>query len=421
MNLSTGSEVRVGDNFGSVNPRFSADGHWVFVPYGPSQDSLSVYRVPIAGGQREAVKFADLGDDIESVEEIRFGARHTRMLILARQKNTHARISFVANADGSEPRRFQAGVPPGALSPDGQQMISVRSAFTVPLYRVESFPAKGHPVIPEKLLETPGEEYSPRISPDGRQLLLSSFRKGRWEIWLWNASLTDGRPIFNKQGGTAGSPAWSPDGKWIAFDARITNAAADVWIVPASGGEPHVLVNDPGEDIAPCFDPTSQWVYFTSNRTGSLQLFQVPVGGGIATQVTQGGGFTCQFSEDGRYIYYLKTRNGGEIWRMEVATKREEPVVPEMKSRNWKVLPEGIYLLDSQTNSQLGTSARVANARFYRFASHKIEDLGFRSPKAISFIGIDLSPDAKWVYYSQVDSSTSELDLVENLPRGDAH
>ena len=162
-------------------------------------------------------------------------------------------------------------------------------------------------------------------------------------------------------------------------------------------------------------------VYFTSSRTGSLQLFQVPVGGGTATQVTQGGGFTCQFSADGRYIYYLKTRNGGEIWRLEVATKREEPVVPEMKSRNWKVLPKGIYLLDSQTNSQLGTSARVANARFYRFATRKIQDLGFRTPKAIAFIGIDLSPDAKWVYYSQVDSSTSELDLVENLPRGDSH
>jgi Tol biopolymer transport system component/predicted Ser/Thr protein kinase len=264
MNLSMGNEVRVGDNFGSVNPRFSADGRWVFVPYGSSQDHLSVYRVPVGGGQREAVKFDGLGSDIERVEEIRFGARHTRMLILARQRNTSARISFVANADGSEPKRLQAGVPPGALSPDGQQMISVRNAFGVAVYRVEAFPAKGHPVIPEKLLETPGEEYSPKISPDGRHFLLSSYRTGRWGIWLWNSTLTDGHPVFNKEGGTAGSPAWSPDGKWIAFDARTTNAAADVWMMSTSSGEPHVLVNDPSEDVAPCFDPTSQW--FTSPR-----------------------------------------------------------------------------------------------------------------------------------------------------------
>ena len=87
-----------------------------------------------------------------------------------------------------------------------------------------------------------------------------------------------------------------------------------------------------------------------------------------------------------------------------------------MKSRNWKVLRDGIYMLDSQSNSQVGTAARVADARFYRFATKKIEDLGFRTPKVIAYVGLDLSPDGKWVYYSQVDASTSELYLVENLP-----
>jgi Tol biopolymer transport system component/tRNA A-37 threonylcarbamoyl transferase component Bud32 len=418
LNLETSAEQRVGDTFAGVSPRFSPDGKWVYVPYGPSQDRLSVHRVPVNGeGKPEAVIFTGLGDDIDRIEEIRFGVRRTRMLILARQRNTNARVSFMANADGSQPRRLQSAVAPGALSPDGSAMVSVRSTFGVPLYRVPAFPAPGRPVVPEKILETPGEEYSPQLSPDGRRVLLSSYRKGRWEIWLWDSAFTDGQPLFNKEGGTAGSPAWSPDGKWIAFDARVTNAAADVWIMPASGGEPRVLANDPAEEITPCFDPASQWVYFTSSRSGVLQLYRVPITGGPATQVTQGGGFTCQFSPDGRSLYYLKTRAGGEIWRIDLATNREEPVVPEMKSRNWKVLRDGIYLLDSQNNAQLGTAARVADARFYRFATKKIEDLGFRTPKAATFIGIDLSADAKWVYYSQVDSSTNELQLVENLPR----
>lgn len=132
--------------------------------------------------------------------------------------------------------------------------------------------------------------------------------------------------------------------------------------------------------------------------------------------MTQGGGFTCQFSEDGRYLYYLKARNGGEIWRIEMASRREEPVVPEMKSRNWKVLKEGIYMLDSQTNSQLGTASRLAQARFYRFATKRIQNLGFRTPKAASYLGIDISRDGKWLYYSQVDSTLSNLLIVENLP-----
>ncbi len=414
--LATGLERRLGENFGAMDPKFSPDGKWVYVPHGPTLDRLSVYRVPIGGGTSEPVPFPRLGDDIDRVEAVEFTSRHTRMRIEAREKVTNARISFIANGDGSEPKRLPLGVAAGALSPDGRQMVSVRNAFVARPYRAEAFPARGQPVIPQRVLDSSNEEYSPRISPDGSRLLLSSFRAGRWEIWNWNIAMTDGHPLFSKPGGTAGSPAWSPDGKWIAFDARTKRAGADVWMVATAGGEPKMLYDHSGEEMTPCFDPTSQWIYFTSSQTGTLELFRGLVTGGPATRVTQGGAFTCQFSADGRYIYYLKTRNGGEIWRLEVATKREEPVVPEMKSRNWKVLQDGIYMLDSQSNSQIGTATRVADARFYRFATKKIEDLGFRTPKAIAYTGIDLSSDEKWVYYSQVDSSTSELYIVENLP-----
>ena len=99
-----------------------------------------------------------------------------------------------------------------------------------------------------------------------------------------------------------------------------------------------------------------------------------------------------------------------------MSSGREEVVVPEMKSRNWKILKDGIYMLDSETNSQIGTAARVANARFYRFSTRTIQDLGFRTPKAVPYLGIDISTDGKWLYYSQVDSATSDLFLTDNLP-----
>jgi hypothetical protein len=72
-----------------------------------------------------------------------------------------------------------------------------------------------------------------------------------------------------------------------------------------------------------------------------------------------------------------------------------------MKSRNWKVLRNGIYLLDSKANSQLGTAPRVAVARFYRFATKQIEDLGFRTPKAIAYTGIDGVHSHYAAYFAQ--------------------
>jgi len=416
LDLSTGSTRRLGDYFGRMNPQFSPDGKWVYLPYGPNRDQLRVHRVSVEGGKLEPVEFDDLGSKIDRVEAIRFTPKRTRMLIETRERDSNAPILFMANADGTGPKRLPQSIDAGGLSPDGRHMVTVRNALSVNLYRAKAFPERGPEATPKKVLETAGEEYSPKISPDGSRFLLSLYRKERWEIWLWNAAMTEGRPVFSKEGGTAGSPAWSPDGRWLAFDARTRNAAADLWIAPATGSEPIMLVGGQGENITPCFDPTSEWVYFSSSRAGQLQLFRVSVTGGPVTQITQGGGFTCQFSEDGRYIYYLKTRNGGEIWRLALATNREELVVPEMKSRNWKVLRDGIYMLDSRANSHMGTAARIADARFYRFATGKIEDLRFRTPKAIAYVGIDVSPDGKWVYYSQVDSLTSELYLVENLP-----
>ncbi len=415
LDFSTGMQHKLGENFGTANPKFSADGKWVFVPNGPDRDHLSLHRVPVGGGKLEKVQWPGLGEDVERVEAVEFSPRRHRMLIAGRQKATNALISFIADADGSNAKRLPGSIRPGSLSPDGRQMVFVRNALGVPIYRAAAFPARGRPVTPEKVFATPGEEYGPRISPDGRHVVVASYRSGHWGIWLWNAAMTDGRPVFAREGGTAGSPAWSPDGRWIAFDARTRSAAGDIWIMPVDG-EPRVLVDRPIENITPCFDPTSQWVYFTSTRTGSLQIFKVPVAGGTASQVTKGGGFRCHFSEDGRYIYYLKSRAGGEIWRLELATNLEEPVVPDMKSSDWQVLRDGIYMLDSGTNSQFGTAARLADAKFYRFATRKTEDLGFRTPRPAAPIGIDVSPDRKWVYYSQVDSSTSELYLVENLP-----
>ena len=57
--------------------------------------------------------------------------------------------------------------------------------------------------------------------------------------------MTDGHSIFSREGGTAGSPTWSPDGKWIAFDARTRDATGDIWVKTAEGGEPRVLVGGP--------------------------------------------------------------------------------------------------------------------------------------------------------------------------------
>jgi dipeptidyl aminopeptidase/acylaminoacyl peptidase len=217
-------------------------------------------------------------------------------------------------------------------------------------------------------------------------------------LWLWNAELTEGKPIFDRASSVTGSPNWSPDGRWIAFDARVKTNIPDIWVVVSSGGTATQLTDGPAEDNTPCFDATGEWVYFTSNRDGDQQLYKVARTGGPQTRVTRGGGFNCQFSPDGAFIYYLQSRDRGGLWRQELATGKEEPVLPDYRNRNFRVLADGIYLLDVGANPGISSSTqRPGTARFYRFATKTVETLGFTTPRPVVGTGIDLSPDRKWV------------------------
>jgi len=72
-----------------------------------------------------------------------------------------------------------------------------------------------------------------------------------------------------------------------------------------------------------------------------------------------------------------------------------------------------VYLLDPGVSEM--SPFRRGRARFYRFRTREIENLGFETEKPIDHYGICLSPDSKWLYYVQADRSSSNIMLVENL------
>jgi eukaryotic-like serine/threonine-protein kinase len=422
LNLATGQErllLSRSTDYDDVAFEIAPDGKWVYFSRSQMNQPGVAMRIPFDGGSPERVRLPALGDRASQIVNVRFFGRNAGMKAVVRDKDGRSTRAYLLKPDGTEPVALPPNIPVnGSISQDGRRMIDSTAYFISPLYRVAAFPARGEKPVAEKVLDSPRYESSPQFSPDGSRMALSSNRTGRSELWVWNAGLSEGKPVFDRPSQTSGSPAWSPDGRLIAFDARVRTWISDVWIVAASGGEPRQLTDHPAEDITPCFDPSGEQVYFTSDRDGEQQLYRVPVGGGQAARVTKAGGFTCQFSPDGKFIYYLQSRARGGLWRLEVTTGKEEPVLPEYKNRNWKVLSDGIYLFDIRTTSQLRgpNTTEPGRSMFYRFASRKVENLGFVSPKPAGNNGIELSADRKWLYYSQLDSRASDLLLVENLP-----
>ena len=84
--------------------------------------------------------------------------------------------------------------------------------------------------------------------------------------------------------------------------------------MPANGGQPQRLTNDPTNDSQPSWSQDGNSIYFASPRTGREEVWRVPASGGAAVQVTRDGGYTAFESEDGK-LYYNKSDNETKLWR----------------------------------------------------------------------------------------------------------
>ncbi len=114
--------------------------------------------------------------------------------------------------------------------------------------------------------------HPPVWSPDGTQIAFTSRRSGNWDIYVMDAACGESpacidKPArnFSQHSAQDMSPAWSPDGRWIAFTSRRDNNA-EVYLVDANGGTPINLTNHPDEDSSPAWSPDSRQIAFQTNR-----------------------------------------------------------------------------------------------------------------------------------------------------------
>ncbi len=165
---------------------------------------------------------------------------------------------------------------------------------------------------------------------------------------LWTSGL-DGSSVrrLTSDVGVESSPAFSPDGKWIAFSAQY-EGNTDVYVVSSEGGVPRRLTWHPGSDVANGFTADGRSVLITSPRNVHTarytQLFTVPVEGGPEQPLPIPHADRAVYSPDGKRIAYnplsprflqWKRYRGGtvsQVWLYNAATHAIEKV-PQPDSR----------------------------------------------------------------------------------------
>jgi Tol biopolymer transport system component len=98
-------------------------------------------------------------------------------------------------------------------------------------------------------------------------------------------------------------PRWSWDGQSIAFWAAAEGGEPQVYTIGANGGVAQRMTTVSGGGKWPYWSRDGRWLYFVSPRDGG-QVWKMPATGGQATQITRNGGDVPQESPDGKFIYY---------------------------------------------------------------------------------------------------------------------
>lgn len=437
LNLRTGERKPVASRSNAVlvSAVFSTDSQWIYLVTETPDRQRKLERMRLDGSGREPFNFPALTQRMPSVTRI--WSTKNGYLVEGRvtESDKPAIRAFLLNQDGSRASILPPNLPLGRPAVDGGRLVFLDQNTNSQLMRAPAFPRPGEPPAIAAVLPQEVSDTSPSISPDGRLIATASRRRlpesvdrdrshirSTPAIWIWDSNFRTGFPAFARISQYSGTPTWSPDGKMIALDARVNSSSPEIWVseLRSPGQAPVVRqLTRTQEDMTPCFDPKGEYIYFTSIRNRGMQIYRVRATGGEETQVTQGGGFTCQFSPDGAYFYYLKSRTGGGIWRYRLRDGLEEPVLTAVEHRNWKVLDDGIYVLDAPRGAANGVmSLGASRGFFYRFATRQMQPTGLLIEKSINMAGIDLTRDRAWIYFSTIEARTADLMVMDfDLPR----
>jgi len=165
--------------------------------------------------------------------------------------------------------------------------------------------------------------YSPSWSPDGGQILIGtekipqpSTRPTKSQLWKVDLKTRQRQRVSE---GDALQPAFSPHQKRIAYWSRPDRYGQreHIWTIPVSGGEAVAVTDGSTTDLNPVWSPEGKYLYFSSNRGGSWNIWRVAIDeetgvtSGKAEAVTAIGATTSplhlSFARNGQLAYSAQT------------------------------------------------------------------------------------------------------------------
>ncbi len=203
-----------------------------------------------------------------------------------------------------------------------QQILGVKGIFSTRLayvlvQRPSNMPARyilevsdqdgynSHP-----LLSSTDPIMSPAWSPDGKRIAYVSFENKRASIYVEEVS-NGSRHVVSQFNGINGAPAWSRDGRKLAI-VLSKDGSPNIYILDLASQQLTQLTHDWSINTEPAWSPDGRNLVFTSNRGGAPQIYQLNPATRAVSRLSYDGDYNARasYTSDGQHIAMLHRQNG---------------------------------------------------------------------------------------------------------------